>query len=691
MALIPILPQQFSTVLDLLTDPTVVYFIPTFQRPYSWESRHTNDLGRDMEKAQQFASHHYLSAIHLLQYNPANQNDPLHDFASHAQQVFVQAMQNGNLLTNNMNPVRVYAVVDGQQRLTTLFLLAHIYYHSLGNPNNRKSLEVQTLAGHTIPRLLQSPADDHVFMMDLIEHIWNPINPLPNPRSRSQSRMLDNYTIMHNWGRPSINFLISPNFKTSAIVLDVDYGLTAFMTLNDRGKDLTVLEKLKALLLQFVYEARQAHIPGAQPLIIDLHDTFGELYRVVDRCLHVELFGEGDYEAVRLISCYIRLNPLYGDAAAIWQGADQAYESFFRTSLWNANIADIPGLVGGWVTRIREVATQLDHLVNCITNQTPVQGRASLHFPHSPLSTDYRAVLLSLRLQPHLLALLMEFRHQYPTVEWHTRFAVPIHAFNLQPIHDLLNNIANRAVQLQPPAPPALGKYITRLLEREIQPRPEMSMLEIVERMQMIDWNLGAKKNQTFVDYWNAMAHQQGSADCIQLWLSWRSCDDFVSRILYSHVETNLRYLLKEAERDQGGDLHTTPFPSNISTGKISLEHIFAQNIANNLGFLGFQTYGIADQAEYIEKVLWRSGNFTWLSEFGNIAAANAIPEIKRALYQNCSGHPAHSGNNVCSDIGITYKAGTEMVALGNHLPSFRLYIEARCAELALFAVKRFC
>jgi hypothetical protein len=689
MALTPILPQQFSTVLDLLTDPTVVYFIPTFQRPYAWGAMQIEDLGRDMEKAQQFNGHHYLSAIHLLEHYPANPDVRLQDFAGHAHEVFAQAMQNGALLTNNMNPVRVYAVVDGQQRLTTLFLLAHIYYHSRGNPANRQSLEAQTLAGHSIPRLIQTTVDDHAFMMGIVEHIWNPTQPLPVPLSRSQARMLDSFKIMHAWAeQPRIDFLISLNFRTSAIVLDVDYGLTAFMSLNDRGKPLTVLEKLKALLLQFVYEAHRAQIFGAQPLINVLHSTFGDLYRVVDRCLHVELFGEGDYEAVRLISCYIRLD---SDAAAIWQGADQAYESFFRNGLWEAKIAAIPSLVGGWVDRVREVATQLDHLVDCITNRPPVQGQPSLHIPGFPLSTDYRAVLLSLGLQPHLLALLLKFRAQYGAVEWHERFAVAARAFDLQPIQHLLNDIANRAGVLQPPSPLALGAYIAQLLEREIQPKPEMSMLEIVERMQMVDWNLGSRRKQGFVYYWGAMANQQGPADCIQQWLGWRSCDDFVSSILNRHVEANLRYLLKEGERDQGGDLYTMPFQPNISTGIISLEHIFAQNIEAHPGFLGFHAYGIADRAEYQEKVLWRSGNFTLLSEYANPAAGNATPEIKGAHYANCPGHPALTGNNLCSDIGITYKAGTEMVALGNHLPSFRLYIEARCAELALFALKRFC
>jgi hypothetical protein len=45
----------------------------------------------------------------------------------------------------------------------------------------------------------------------------------------------------------------------------------------------------------------------------------------------------------------------------------------------------------------------------------------------------------------------------------------------------------------------------------------------------------------------------------------------------------------------------------------------------------------------------------------------------------------------VCSAIAITKKLGDELIKLGAAHQFFRAYIEARCAELALFAVGRFC
>jgi hypothetical protein len=185
--------------------------------------------------------------------------------------------------------------------------------------------------------------------------------------------------------------------------------------------------------------------------------------------------------------------------------------------------------------------------------------------------------------------------------------------------------------------------------------------------------------------------------DCIQYWLGWCRCDGFISEVLYAGNETNIRYLLKEMERARTAlhDIHKGKgnFPRNISTGAVALEHIFAQNIdaPGNQKFPGFPAYGITDRGEYERDLLWRSGNFTWLSETANTALGNKTPEDKAAHYQNCPEHPPGTGENNCSDIVITQEAGAVMVGLGLHQPSFRFYIEARCAELALFAVSRFC
>jgi hypothetical protein len=56
--------------------------------------------------------------------------------------------------------------------------------------------------------------------------------------SQSQQRMLSNATQVRVWAnqhKDALKFFQSEHFKTSLILLDPTYGLTAFMTLNDRA------------------------------------------------------------------------------------------------------------------------------------------------------------------------------------------------------------------------------------------------------------------------------------------------------------------------------------------------------------------------------------------------------------------------------------------------------------------------
>ena len=68
------------------------------------------------------------------------------------------------------------------------------------------------------------------------------------------------------------------------------------------------------------------------------------------------------------------------------------------------------------------MSNQLFHLNRYLVEEDALSlQERSLHFGQpSTLSDDYRVTLLSLRLQPHLMALLLKFREIFG-VEWHNR------------------------------------------------------------------------------------------------------------------------------------------------------------------------------------------------------------------------------------------------------------------------------
>lgn len=80
-------------------------------------------------------------------------------------------------------------------------------------------------------------------------------------------------------------------------------------------------------------------------------------------------------------------------------------------------------------------------------------------------------------------------------------------------------------------------------------PRTEISMLEVVERMQVLNWNMGARWSSTFVGGCKK-TFLVSVNDFIDYWRTWyiASIKDFVENILFFFNENNLKFLLKEQE-----------------------------------------------------------------------------------------------------------------------------------------------
>ena len=135
-----------------MTDKSI-FIIPNFQRPYVWGERQLKDLFNDLEKASGKATSdkgfHYLSAIHVLKL----QTTMWFDFIDKNTDDCLK-LENCNLNPLG-NSIPIYAVVDGQQRLTTIFLLAHVIAKLNIFPalNLLSHLSATLQSGAIIPRL----------------------------------------------------------------------------------------------------------------------------------------------------------------------------------------------------------------------------------------------------------------------------------------------------------------------------------------------------------------------------------------------------------------------------------------------------------------------------------------------------------------------------------------------------------
>lgn len=670
-----ILPANFSAVSSLFNNSDTVFIIPTFQRPYSWEEKHVNELLKDIDKSALIKNpYHYLSPVHLIRVKPSDIINPaILDLGQFAEwnntdlKKLYESIQDEFFINHAGSEFRVYYVIDGQQRLTTLYILEH--FRSLLTAAGTASLYQSLQGGSSIPRLIQNPICDHDFFKGLCDYInaHRTVFRLPLiTNTMAQKRMRKMAEIVEKWitgaDPKAKTFINLPNFSISLICLKPDFGLTSFMTLNDRGKQLTVLEKFKALLLEYII-SYHVSIGVARFQLL-----FGSLYTVLDQCTDQGFFSStsSDEDFMQLISVYIRAE--LGDRDCLWQSGDKAFEDCFKDQLEDhADKGSLLGLISGWLDKIEQLVKQLGDLSNFVFFNATAITSPSLHFPAtSKLVDDYKAVLFSLGLQPGSFALLLKFHELFPTTDWHEQVVIQCHYDSR-----VKKEIADYLGEMRKSNLPEVNTYLDGLDEK-LRCLPDedkdcnckISMLEVIERIQIFVWNRGSFPKANFVLNYRATL-ALSKKDFIQRWVEWwLSSVDCTKYFLRGNGSDNFSYTLKEYERS---------YKSSVHFDGLELEHIFAQNLT-----IPFTTIGFRDQADYQNNFLWRIGNMALLSPPLNQALGNNMPYIKAPEYVASSG------------ISVTEKVGNEInSAKANDIVHRRL-LEARCAEMALFALERF-
>lgn len=360
-----------------------------------------------------------------------------------------------------------------------------------------------------------------------------------DPTTQAQRRMEIIYKEIHDkqaeWHH-AFEYFSNHQFKTSVLLLDSNYGLKSFLTLNDRGKNLTVLEMLKSFLMERTIDI------GNNELLHGLHKVFGKLYQVLDKCQEEKIClmkagEEGDSQLVQLIAIYL------------WAGThneiqklsgENAYYEFFRKKLLdNHSAEETRDFLSTWIAAMEEVADQLAQLVKYLSGDAG--SEPSLYYKGRKIADDYRAVLLSLGVKSHFLALLLKFRALYRR-EWHERFSVHFHydAKLISPIRDLIKQVKEdiNDTQLEMER---IREYANDLLEKTQSFLPdgntrEISMLEAIERLQLLSWNTGSSRSATFMKSWNKASAYTAPTEFISQWATWERGLNFIHKITFESL-----------------------------------------------------------------------------------------------------------------------------------------------------------
>jgi hypothetical protein len=235
---------------------TKFFEIPKYQRSYAWERENVRDLFNDVMEAIDTNSSHYIGTVVLAKTDESN----------------------------------IFRIVDGQQRITTIVMFLSVLISKLPRDDRGywRRYYIQAPERYKLTPLER----DKEFYFELLNNRSN-----LDPGNKSQRFMLDAFEEMNNilsvttveaktllkaFGDMNILEYVEDN-ESDAIRI--------FQTVNDRGKELSRMDKMKSLLFYFSNKyCNQKHDN-------EINDKFATIFELYD---DIKLTGER--EKINIIS-----------------------------------------------------------------------------------------------------------------------------------------------------------------------------------------------------------------------------------------------------------------------------------------------------------------------------------------------------------------------------------------------------
>lgn len=225
-----------------------IFEVPKYQRSYAWEQQNIRELYEDIQEALETNSNHYIGTVVLAKTQYKD----------------------------------IYHIVDGQQRLTTVIM----FINTVINRLDVKDREYyQRFYIKDSDRFKLTPLErDKDFFYNLLDEKLDRA-----PQSKSQRFMLQAYdeitNIVDDLVDDKIEFLraIEDLYVLEFIEDRESDAIRIFQTVNDRGKELSRMDKMKSLLFYFSNKYLSEKYDDK------INDTFGEIFELYD---DIKLIGE---------------------------------------------------------------------------------------------------------------------------------------------------------------------------------------------------------------------------------------------------------------------------------------------------------------------------------------------------------------------------------------------------------------
>lgn len=688
------------------------FFIPKYQRPYSWDRKHVEDLWNDLLFAleQNSTMPYMMGSVYIARVSPDTLRHHVND----------DILQDEIVAPLIGDENELYFIIDGQQRITTLFLLLL----TLNDEHITRSLYL-----NNVPKLVLSKVDYQYFLA-LVQ------GESVKPSTMSHRRLGSCYDFFKKKVATFLAVKEMTNFITTnvnivkiEVVQNLELATSLFISQTDRGKRLTNLEKLKSTLMFY-----NQKIDKTPEIETEIDDLFGGLFETIESLCSRKLYRKPEHaeaDVLRIMNFMLLranfynkyLNDFIKDEkeraerkVEIWYeaGEDRIYEAVvkvLRESL-ELNRGQIKYIVNDLIGQIKDVQSLFRYLVD---QAVPKETDNCLKDPYEnkrwyPFKQLFGILGLSVFSKALLVAL-----HKAGTDEG----TDPLRMDNYFPEAtsrgdvdifekiDKVKNLREKLSTLLTKNPTALQKdiesiwYIPEIKKfladkmartnsaidhyRFYAAKP-ISIANLIEENELAIWQNNKRPVGSFV--WEKNGTQAILAHVRNFSFGYK--EDYLIRDL---SYANFKYVLFEYERltqEYTDEELLKVFNYDIDEDDgimIQREHIFPVQPKNydTLSSLWSSVSG-----ETYADWIWRIGNITLLEHAVNIAdAGNKSVWEKAKAYQEKSlfkGTKALAGEiltlkNICD----SQKASAEQLLL-----AMKIYLEIRELELYAFTFLRF-
>ena len=290
---------DYFTLDQLLTNR--LFRIPHYQRAYSWQRKHRDDMFKDIKKLKGApnGSFHFMATVVGL----------LRDTKT--------------IITDKYN---IIEIVDGQQRLTTLVLLLK----AIENKLDRSAPDEERLAQDLQELLVKSDDASLVLLQtnhDRSQYFANFLRSGEYPSVETAQTLADRELLsaihecesfVDSWenGRIELAGIIKNQLTFIFHEIDDEAAVyTVFEVLNNRGLSVTPLDRLKTMLMSIAFEDDQGN---KIEHINELHQIWGDIYATIGlrQGIGTEVLKYGG----TLEAPYRTSKPIPEDHAIAWLG-----------------------------------------------------------------------------------------------------------------------------------------------------------------------------------------------------------------------------------------------------------------------------------------------------------------------------------------------------------------------------------